>query len=154
MGAALREKLRTAFISLNNRREKCALVRKVQAAEKTARMLIKSQRMSEGRCFQIWKSDLHLCKLQEKSLLRLVFAVSASYQSAFWKWKLLVRRRHKPSPAALLQRLRTHINQQELRAAERAGALEVVGLLIKGLRVRQLAKALGRIQARAMVKQV
>lgn len=154
MGAALRQKLRTAFISLNNRREKCVLVRKVQAAEKTARMLIKSQRMSEGRCFQVWKSDLHLCKLQEKSLLRLVFAVSASYQSAFWKWKLLVRRRHKPSPAALLQRLRTHMNQQELRAAERAGALEVVGLLVKGLRVRQLAKAMGRIQARAMVKQV
>jgi len=140
-------RMQFAMAALEQRTDTWKLVRKVQAAHKTAGLLQRGKGVSVRCCFQIWKSDWHLSRLQEKALLRLVFGVSASYQSAFWKWKLLVRRRHKPSPAALIQRLRSHASQQELRAADQADALGVLGLVLRLVRVRQLTRALGRIQA-------
>lgn len=139
-----------AMAALEHRMDKCRLVTKVKAACKTVGLLQRGKGGSVRRCFQIWKSNWHLSRLQEKALLRLVFGVSASYQSAFWKWKLLVRRRHKPSLVALIQRLRSHANQQELRAADRSNALRVLGLILQAVRTRQLTRALGHVQAYAM----
>ena len=93
-------KLQSAVAALYQRQQKFRLIRKLLGVLKTAALVRPGERVSVRQCFGSWKWTAHRESVRVRALKRLVFWSSASYQSAFWKWKLLL---HPPNPASRLR---------------------------------------------------